>query len=414
MDEETALVSTESAVFLQKLVDKNLISESEKQFFSKPRKMLLVNFPARLDDGSIKLFSGYRVQYNTARGPAKGGIRFHQDVSFGEVKLLAFLMSLKCAVANIPLGGGKGGVEIDPRKYSAGELERISRAYINAIKEIIGERKDIPAPDVNTNGQVMAWMLDEYEKFVGEKQPGVITGKPIAVGGSHGRSYSTALGGVIVLEKLLERLKMQPKGQRVIIQGFGNAGSHAARLLAERGMKIIGASDSSTTLFNESGLDVAELLASKGAGALFAKNARKLSPADFLEQECDILIPAALSDAITGANEGRIKAKIVLELANAPVSPGADEKLFEKGVFVIPDILANAGGVVVSYLEGVQNASNYYWTEKVVNEKLDEIMTQAFTDVFDESRRKNISFRNAAYVLAINRILTAEKLRGNY
>ena len=365
--------------------------------------------------GEKRKLRAFRVQHNDSRGPFKGGIRFHPEVNMDEVKALAFWMSMKCAVVNIPLGGGKGGVEIDAKKLSDKEYEEISRAYIRAIAEHIGPDRDIPAPDVYTNPQVMAWMLDEYEKIKGIKAPGVITGKPLALGGSKVRDYATAQGGVFVLKQAADLLDMPPFRTRVAVQGFGNAGMHAARILSGIGYKIIAVSDSKGGIYDEQGLNIKKLIDHKKATGKVQgfEHAKDISNEDVLELDSEVLIPAALGGVITSQNAGRIKAKIIVELANGPIVPEADDILYKNDVFVIPDILANAGGVAVSYFEWVQNRTGYYWEEDEVLEKLSQIMFKAFRAVYETSKRLKIDMRTAAFVVGARRIIETERLRGN-
>ncbi len=380
-----------------------------------PRRVINVNFPVRMDNGKVRVFSGYRVQYSSSRGPAKGGIRFHQDVDLEEVKTLAFLMSLKCAVADIPYGGGKGGVVVNPKELSRNELERVSRGYMREIALFIGPNVDIPAPDVNTDSQIMAWMLDEYEKIVGQKIPAIITGKPLSVGGSKGRSYATSQGGVFVLTELATIKGLQPRQTTVAIQGFGNAGYHAARLLADLGYRIVAVSDSQCGIYHQQGLSISDVYDYKTkTGSLKGyTKAQQITNDALLALSIDVLIPAALENAITQKNVDTVKAKYILELANGPIDPEADSVLFKKGTTVIPDILANAGGVVVSYFEWVQNMQGYYWEEDEVIKKLGQKMTTAFKEVYHTAKQYKVSFRNAAYYLAIKRIAEAERVLGN-
>ncbi|MCC7574500.1 Glu/Leu/Phe/Val dehydrogenase [Candidatus Woesearchaeota archaeon] len=377
-----------------------------------PKRIIQVSFPLKMDNGLIKVVEAYRVQYNNALGPFKGGIRFHPHVDLDEVKALSFWMAIKNAVVGVPYGGGKGGVTINPKELSKRELEEVSRGFVKAMHEFIGPDKDVPAPDVYTSPEVMAWMLDEYESIKGYKAPGVITGKPLELGGSKARNYSTAMGGVYVLE---EAVKLFNIGKTVVIQGFGNAGSHVARLLFDRGYKIIGVSDSKSALYFEEGFDVPSLISHKSStGSLKGfKQGKELSNADLLELETEILIPSALENQITKDNASRIKAKLVAELANGPTTGDADLVLDKNKVIVIPDVLFNAGGVAVSYFEWVQNLSGFYWSEEEVLEKLEKKMKQAFKELVDESKNNNLSLREAAFALAVRRILKAEELRGH-
>ncbi|MCK9351850.1 MAG: Glu/Leu/Phe/Val dehydrogenase [Candidatus Paceibacterota bacterium] len=376
------------------------------------KKFLEVNIPVRMDNGKSKIFTGYRSQYNDARGPFKGGIRFHENVNAGEVKALSAWMAFKCAVVNIPLGGGKGGVIVDPKKLSLGELERLSRGYIRAIAPIIGDRIDIPAPDVNTDERVMGWMLDEYESIRGRHEPGVITGKPLSLGGSQARSYSTAQGGYFVIDSVIKKLGLK-KGATVAVQGFGNAGRNIAFIMETAGYKIVSVSDSKGAILDRRGLDVIDVAKYKDEHHTLEgyPKAKYLTEESRFLEKVDIFIPAALENSVTAENAKVLNAKIIMELANGPVTPEADAIFAEKGIPVIPDILANAGGVVVSYFEQVQNAYGYYWEEKEVLQKLESVMRQAFDDVWKTSQEKKISLRCAAYVVAALRIAQAMKAR---
>ncbi len=380
------------------------------EVLKKPKRVLNVTFPVKMDNGRIKYFEGYRVQYNDARGPTKGGIRFHPDVCLDEVKALAFWMVLKCAVVNIPYGGAKGGVTLNPKEYSATEIERVSRGYIRAVHSFIGPKVDIPAPDVYTNPQIMAWMLDEYEKIEGRHVPGVITGKPVEVGGSKGRDYATSMGGAYVLRSMKD---ITGEDVTVAVQGFGNVGLNIARILSLWGYKIVAVSDSKGGIYDKDGLDVKGVIAqkeSKGTVLGFS-GTKKITNEELLELDVDVLIPSALENQITGHNAERVKAKIILEMANGPVSFEADEILRKHNVIVVPDILANAGGVTVSYFEWVQNISGSYWSEDEVLSKLEKIMSDSFMDVRESAGAFKTDYRTAAYIVALERILAAEKMR---
>jgi len=393
-------------ITLGKTAELSGIKEDIIEILSEPQKIIEVNFPVVMDSGESKLFHGYRVQYNNTRGPYKGGIRYHPDVNIDEVKALSFWMALKNSVVNIPFGGGKGGVIVDPKTLSKTELERLSRAYIKAIAKDIGPETDIPAPDVYTTPEIMAWMVDEYSKIVGKYTPAVITGKPIENGGSVGRDNSTSLGGVYVLEELMKL--NSTKGRKVIIQGFGNVGSWAAKILYKKGYTIVGISDSRTQLYNPEGIDIDELSKYKEKNKSFEGYDKAEHVSDILEKECDILIPAALENQIHKDNAVNIKAKIVLELANGPTTPEADHVLKEKGIIVIPDILANAGGVTGSYFEWLQNIKEEKWDIDMFDKELRKIMMTAAKDVHNISEDKSMTLREAAYTLAISRI--AEKI----
>jgi glutamate dehydrogenase/leucine dehydrogenase len=380
----------------------------------KPQQVHAVVLSVAMDDGSTKTFPAWRSQYNDALGPFKGGIRYHWNVTEDEVKALSFWMTMKCAVVGLPLGGGKGGVIVNPKELSEAELERLSRSYVQALYKHLGPTKDVPAPDVYTNGQIMAWMLDEYEKLVGEHAPGMITGKPLALGGSRGRDKATAQGGVFVLLEAIKKMGMQPSETTVAIQGFGNAGAHMAELLSVQGFKIVAVSDSKGGIKSAEGMDVAALNTHKettGTVQGFA-NTEIISNEELLELPVDILVPAALENQITGENASRIKAKMIVELANGPTTPEADEILFKNSITVIPDILANAGGVTVSYFEQVQNASNYYWEDEEVMVKLQKIMVMAFAGVWSTKEKYGVDMRTAAFVAALERVGAAMRLRG--
>lgn len=404
---------------------KNLIDTSVKKLnlsrlvydmLSEPQRVLTVTVPVQMDDGSVRVFTGYRSQHNNALGPYKGGIRFHQDVNLDEVKALSTWMTLKCAVANIPYGGGKGGVVVNPKTLSRGELERLSRGYIRAIAPVIGANLDIPAPDVGTNGQVMSWMMDEFARIRGYNEFGVITGKPVIVGGSLGRLEATSRGCVFVIREAARATGLKLNGATVAVQGFGNVGSIAARLLQqEDGCRVVAVSDSSGGIYNPGGLDIAAVEAHKAetGSVLGFPGAREISNEELLALECDILVPAALENQITGRNAGKIKARIIAEGANGPTTPEADRILAQKKILVLPDVLANAGGVTVSYFEWVQNQYGYYWSEEEVNNRLERKMVEAFNTVYDLYRkRKDIDMRGAAYLVAIERISEAMYLRG--
>lgn len=390
-------------------LDPNILCQLEA-----PKRLLKVSIPVKMDNGAIKVFTGFRSQYNDARGPFKGGIRYHPDVNEDEVKALSFWMAIKCATVGIPLGGGKGGIIVNPKELSSGELERLSRGYIRQIYKYLGADQDVPAPDVYTTPQIMAWMLDEFEKLTGHHEPGVITGKPLSLGGSAGRGSATAQGGVYVLEKTLEKIGKISKGTRVAIQGFGNAGATMAKLLHKSGMKIVAISDSKKGIYNARGINpfLAEEKKIK-TGSLPMKGNKKITNAELLELEVDVLVPAALENQITIENAEKIKAKIIIELANGPTTPEADVILFKKGVILAPDVLSNAGGVTVSYFEQVQNAANFYWTESEVLEKLKLIMISSFESVWDTKVKFKTDLRTAAFVLAIKRISDAMTVRGD-
>ena len=387
-----------------------------RRVLREPRRELIVHFPVKMDDGSVQVYTGYRVQHNLGRGPAKGGIRYHQDVSLDEVKALAMWMTWKCAVVGIPYGGGKGGVIVDPKKLSQKELEALTRRFFTEIEVLIGPEKDIPAPDVNTNAQIMAWMMDTYSMHVGYTVPGVVTGKPISLGGSEGRNEATARGTVFCIVEAARHLGIELPKARVSIQGFGNAGSIAAKLIEEEGSTVVAVSDSTGGIHNPAGLDIKRVTAwKKEHGTVQGfPGSIDISNAQVLEVDCDILIPAALENQITAHNAGNIKARLIAEAANGPTTPEADIELFKNSKFMIPDILCNAGGVTVSYFEWVQDLNRDHWSESVVNDKLKEIMVKAFRETLAIARRDQVNMRTAAYLLAVQRVADATSMRGLY
>jgi glutamate dehydrogenase (NAD(P)+) len=385
-----------------------------REVLRRPRRALSLSLPVKMDNGVIRVFDGYRVQHNNSRGPCKGGIRYHPNVSFDEVKALASWMTWKCATVNIPFGGAKGGIICDPRKMSKGELERLTRRYAYEISDFIGPDRDIPAPDVYTDSQIMAWIMDTYSMTRGASSPGVVTGKPIWLGGSEGRNEATARGCVFIARRACEVSGIDPKTATAAVQGFGNAGSIAARLLAKSGMKIVAVSDSHGGILNRKGLDVPSLLAHKektGSVAGFP-GAESISSEAVLELEVDVLVPAALENQITRENAQRIRAKIVAEAANGPTTPAADAILYKKGIQVLPDILANAGGVTVSYFEWVQDLAEDFWEENEVNRRLEKVMGKAFDDVHRTAKQYSVDMRTGAYILAIGRVAKATESRG--
>jgi glutamate dehydrogenase/leucine dehydrogenase len=379
-----------------------------------PKRVLEITFPVRMDNGQVKIFKGFRVQHNDARGPCKGGIRFHPQETLDIVKALAAWMTWKTACVGIPFGGAKGGVICNPKEMSHTELERLSRAYIDAIAMMIGPELDIPAPDVYTDSQTMAWMMDEYAKIRRYNAPGVITGKPIPLGGSQGRGDATARGAVYTIREATKKLNIPLKDVTVAVQGYGNAGSNAAILLEEMGARIIAVSDSKGGILSEKGLEPCAVLQHKQKTGTVAgfPGTKEITNESLLEEQCDILVPAALENVITGKNASRIKAKIVAEAANGPTTPEADEILFNNKVFDIPDFLCNAGGVTVSYFEWVQNVYGLYWPVEEIHDRLDKIMTKAFNDVYDMHVKQNVNMRMAAYMLSVQRVAEAMKLRG--
>ncbi|HEY2916135.1 MAG TPA: Glu/Leu/Phe/Val dehydrogenase [Candidatus Limnocylindrales bacterium] len=392
------------------------LDEGMRRVLREPRRELTVHFPVKMDDGSVQVFTGFRVQHNLGRGPAKGGIRYHQDVSIEEVKALAMWMTWKCAVVGIPYGGGKGGVIVDPKKLSKKELEGLSRRFFTEIEVLVGPEKDIPAPDVNTNAQVMAWFMDTYSMHQGYTVPGVVTGKPISLGGSEGRNEATARGTVYCIIEAARHLGLELNSATVAIQGFGNAGSIAAQLITEQKATVVAVSDSTGGIHNPKGLEVNKVIAWKQEHGTVQgfPGSTDITNAEVLEVECDILIPAALEGQITDRNAGNIKARLIAEAANGPTTPEADEILWKRSIFMIPDILCNAGGVTVSYFEWVQDLNRDHWSETTVNEKLREIMVRSFQETLLIARREQCYMRTAAYLLAVQRVADATAMRGLY
>lgn len=376
---------------------------------SVPDKIITANLPIKKDDGTLHIYEAYRVQYNNARGPYKGGIRFHPQVDIDEVKALSFWMTIKCAVVGIPMGGGKGGVTVDVKTTSDSELEKISRAWVGAFKDLIGPDKDVPAPDVYTNPQTMAWMADEYSKLVGAKKLGVVTGKPLDMGGSQGRGAATAKGGMFVLTDLVAKRSWDPKNMSVAVQGLGNVGGGMAKFLFDEGYKVVAVADSKSIIYKEDGLNIDEVLARKENKQSLSDlpGVKEISLTEFFALPVDVLVPAALENQITLENADNIKAKVILEMGNGPTTPEADKILFAKKIEVIPDVLANAGGVTVSYFEWLQNNEDKYWSEDEVNAKLKEIMIDAWQKTFDIAQEKNVDYRTAAFILAIGRLAEA-------
>ena len=384
------------------------------ELLKEPARVMVVSIPVKMDSGEVKTFIGYRAQHTDVMGPAKGGVRFHPDVTLDEVKALSMWMTFKCQVMGLPYGGGKGGVVCHPKELSPGELERLSRGYIRAVAPIVGPEIDIPAPDVYTNAQVMAWMMDEFSSIRGYSTPGIITGKPLILGGSFGRPSATGQGCVYAIREAAALAQMDLSQATAVVQGFGNVGGTAAHLLHEMGVKVIGVSDSTGNAYNPAGLDPKALAAHKRAtGSVKGFPGSQEVPAqEFLNLACDILVPAALENVITKENAGGIQATIIAEAANGPTTPEADGILFERGKLVIPDILANAGGVTVSYFEWVQNTTQFYWNEAEVATRLEEMMVAAFHRVYEMSQRQQVDLRTAAYMVALDRIAEAMKLRG--
>ena len=392
------------------------LEPSLRKVLRNPEKQLIVAVPVLLDNGEVEVFTGYRVLYNTARGPAKGGIRFDMQVTLDEVKALAAWMTWKCAVVNLPFGGSKGGVICDPSKMSMGELERLTRRYTSGIISLLGPDSDVPAPDVNTNERMMAWIMDTYSMHKRHTVTAVVTGKPVAMGGSLGRREATGRGCMIVTREALKQLDMKVEGTRVVVQGFGNVGSISAQLMQEQGMKIIGVSDKEGGLYNPKGLDVNDLLQHVKEHRVLTRypNAEAVSNADLLTLETDVLVPAALENVITEENASQIRARIICEGANGPTSADADPILQDAGIMVIPDILANAGGVTVSYFEWVQDRGGFFWDEETVNSRLERIMVSSYQEVAAMAKRARVSMRIAAYMVSIDRVAAVHRLRGMY
>jgi len=390
------------------------LEASMRRVLENPKRQLIVSIPVKMDGGDVQVFEGFRVQHNIARGPAKGGIRYHPNVSLDEVKALASWMTWKCATVGIPYGGGKGGVICDPKSLSKNELERLTRRYAFEIAPIIGPDRDIPAPDVYTDEQTMAWIMDTISMVRGHTELGVVTGKPISLGGSQGRSEATARGCLYALREACRVKGINLKGARVAVHGFGNAGANVARLVAEDGARVVAACDSKAGVYSENGFDVPAALSHKALTGSLAglKGLKEISPEDIIGVDCDILLPSALENAITLSNVGRVKAKIIAELANGPTTPGADQVLADEGVLLVPDILANAGGVTVSYYEWVQDQNSFFWSEKQINETLEQTIRTAFKAVHDTASTYKTDFRTGAYILAVARVAEATSVRG--
>jgi glutamate dehydrogenase len=398
---------------IQKALNKLGYTNEMFELLKDPIRMLTVRIPVRMDDGTVQIFTGYRSQHNDAVGPTKGGVRFHPEVDEEEVKALSIWMSLKCGITDLPYGGGKGGIICDPRKMSFRELERLSRGYVRAISQIVGPTKDIPAPDVYTNSQIMAWMMDEYSRLREFDSPGFITGKPIVLGGSKGRETATARGVTICIEEAVKKKGLELLGARVVIQGFGNAGSYLAKFMHDAGAKVIAVSDVYGGVHDPNGLDIDYLLDRRDSFGTFSKIFdNTISNSELLELDCDILVPAAISNQITAQNAASIKAKIVVEAANGPTTLEATSILTERGVLLVPDILASAGGVTVSYFEWVQNNQGYYWSEEEVDEKLVKVMVHSFENIYQTADDHRVDMRLAAYMVGIQKMAEAARFRG--
>lgn len=387
--------------------------EEMYELLKEPLRMLTVRIPVRMDDGSTKIFTGYRAQHNDAVGPTKGGIRFHPSVTEVEVKALSVWMSLKAGIVDLPYGGGKGGIVCDPREMSFREIERLSRGYVRAISQIVGPTKDIPAPDVFTNSQIMAWMMDEYSRIDEFNSPGFITGKPLVLGGSHGRETATAKGVAIMIREASLRRGIELKGARVVVQGFGNAGSFLSKFMHDAGAKVIAVSDAYGAIHDENGLDIPYLLDRRDSfGTISTLFKNTISNKEMLELDCDILVPAAIENQITEDNADNIKASIVVEAANGPTTNEATRILTERGILLVPDVLASSGGVTVSYFEWVQNNQGYYWTEEEVEEKLEKVLVHSFNTVYNTSSARKVDMRLAAYMVGVRKMAEASRFRG--
>ncbi|MFC0560307.1 Glu/Leu/Phe/Val family dehydrogenase [Halalkalibacter alkalisediminis] len=403
--------STQNVV--HEALDKLGYSDEMFELLKEPLRMLTVRIPVRMDNGKVEIFTGYRAQHNDAVGPTKGGVRFHPDVNEEEVKALSLWMSLKCGIANLPYGGGKGGIICEPRNMSFRELEGLSRGYVRAISQVVGPTKDIPAPDVFTNSQIMAWMMDEYSRIREFDSPGFITGKPLALGGSQGRESATARGVTICIEEAAKKKGLKLKGARVIIQGFGNAGSFLAKFMHDAGAKIVGISDAYGALYDKEGLDITHLLSKRDSyGTVTKLYKNTITNEALLKSDCDILVPAAISNQITLENAHEIKAKIVVEAANGPTTLEATKILTDRDIFLVPDVLASSGGVTVSYFEWVQNNQGYYWTEEDIDNKLRTIMENSFENIYHASQLYQVDMRLAAYITGVRRMAEASRFRG--
>lgn len=410
-DKLDVLAATQSII--HKALKKLGYPDEMYELLKEPVRMLTVRIPVRMDDGSTKIFTGYRAQHNDAVGPTKGGVRFHPEVSEKEVKALSIWMSLKAGIVNLPYGGGKGGIVCDPRQMSFREVERLSRGYVRAISQIVGPTKDIPAPDVFTNSQIMAWMLDEYSRIREFDSPNFITGKPLVLGGSHGREAATAKGVTICIMEAAKKKGIDLEGARVIIQGFGNAGSFLAKFMADAGALVVGIADAYGALYAEEGLDIDYLLDRRDSfGTVTNLFKDTITNEELLEKDCDILVPAAIENQITSHNAGKLKAAIVVEAANGPTTLEATQILAERGILLVPDVLASAGGVTVSYFEWVQNNQGYYWTDEEVEGRLRTVLTEAFNNIYNLALRRKVDMRLAAYMVGVRRMAEASRFRG--
>ncbi|MFP3387952.1 Glu/Leu/Phe/Val family dehydrogenase [Brevibacillus sp. SIMBA_040] len=411
--QESLNLLTSTQTVIKEALEKLGYQESMFELLKEPLRVLTVRIPVRMDNGEVKVFTGYRAQHNDAVGPTKGGIRFHPEVTEDEVKALSIWMSLKAGIVDLPYGGGKGGIICDPREMSFRELERLSRGYVRAISQLVGPTKDIPAPDVFTNSQIMAWMMDEYSRIREFDSPGFITGKPIALGGSHGRETATAKGVTICIREAAKRRNIDIKGARVVIQGFGNAGSYLAKFMHDAGAKVVGISDAYGALHDPNGLDIDYLLDRRDSfGTVTKLFTNTITNKELFELDCDIIVPAAIENQITAANAPNIKASIVVEAANGPTTLEATKILTERGILLVPDVLASAGGVTVSYFEWVQNNQGYYWSEEEVEEKLEKVMVRSFENVYSLSQTRRIDMRLSAYMVGARKMAEASRFRG--
>ncbi|MCF6093513.1 Glu/Leu/Phe/Val dehydrogenase [Microaerobacter geothermalis] len=411
--EENLNILQSTQAVIKEALDKLGYPEPVYELLKEPIRVLTVRIPIRMDNGTVKVFTGYRAQHNDAVGPTKGGVRFHPDVTEDEVKALSIWMSLKAGIVDLPYGGGKGGIVCDPREMSFRELESLSRGYVRAISQLVGPTKDIPAPDVFTNSQIMAWMMDEYSRIREFDSPGFITGKPLVLGGSHGRESATAKGVTICIREAAKTKGIEIEGARVVIQGFGNAGSYLAKFMHDAGAKVIGISDAYGALHNPEGLDIDYLLDRRDSFGTVTKLFKNtITNQELLQLDCDILVPAAIENQITKENAHKIKAKIVVEAANGPTTWEATKILTERGILIVPDVLASAGGVTVSYFEWVQNNQGYYWSEEEVNSKLEEVLVKAFDNVYRTSRTRRVNMRLAAYMVGVRKMAEASRFRG--
>ena len=410
-DKLDVLKSTQTVI--HKALEKLGYSDEMYELLKEPIRMMTVKIPVRMDDGKVKVFTGFRAQHNDAVGPTKGGIRFHPGVTEKEVKALSIWMSLKCGIVDLPYGGGKGGIICDPRNMSFRELEALSRGYVRAISQIVGPTKDIPAPDVFTNSQIMAWMMDEYSRMDEFNSPGFITGKPLVLGGSHGRESATAKGVTICIREAAKKLGIELEGARVVVQGFGNAGSFLSKFLHDAGAKVIGISDAYGALYDPNGLDIDYLLDRRDSfGTVTNLFNDTITNKELLELDCDILVPAAIENQITDEKAHNIKAKILVEAANGPTTLEATQILTDRGILLVPDVLASSGGVTVSYFEWVQNNQGYYWSEEEIDEKLEKILVQSFENIYETAQSRRVDMRLAAYMVGVRKMAEASRFRG--